>query len=201
MNAYAMALKAVGEIIQDYDSDKFFPAYGFGAKLPPDGRISHVFPLVRQIKGAIVAKRHANSFGKSRSRLSVSEWWQRESKLRGHKRGYGSLFPKLEDGAALWAHQFCAGYQQSCKVSLFIAFFGSFVQNTNHLLISTIPNIREINRLSLYMCFVYLCVHLGTFSQLCGTGSRWLPVLCPVNDHRRGDIWHGPDQRGSGQCE
>lgn len=49
MNAYAMALKAVGEIIQDYDSDKFFPAYGFGAKLPPDGKISHVFPLVRQI--------------------------------------------------------------------------------------------------------------------------------------------------------
>lgn len=47
MNAYAMALKAVGEIIQDYDSDKLFPAYGFGAKLPPDGKISHVFPLVR----------------------------------------------------------------------------------------------------------------------------------------------------------
>uniref|UniRef100_A0A673CND8 Copine family member IX n=1 Tax=Sphaeramia orbicularis TaxID=375764 RepID=A0A673CND8_9TELE len=45
MNAYAMALKAVGEIIQDYDSDKLFPAYGFGAKLPPDGKISHAFPL------------------------------------------------------------------------------------------------------------------------------------------------------------
>uniref|UniRef100_H3ANN3 Copine family member 9 n=1 Tax=Latimeria chalumnae TaxID=7897 RepID=H3ANN3_LATCH len=45
MNAYAMALKAVGEIIQDYDSDKLFPAYGFGAKIPPDGRISHEFPL------------------------------------------------------------------------------------------------------------------------------------------------------------
>ncbi|XP_040214969.1 copine-9 isoform X2 [Rana temporaria] len=45
LNAYGMALKAVGEIIQDYDSDKFFPAYGFGAKLPPDGKISHEFPL------------------------------------------------------------------------------------------------------------------------------------------------------------
>uniref|UniRef100_A0A674NBS0 Copine family member 9 n=1 Tax=Takifugu rubripes TaxID=31033 RepID=A0A674NBS0_TAKRU len=45
MNMYAMALKAVGEIIQDYDSDKLFPAYGFGAKLPPDGKISHAFPL------------------------------------------------------------------------------------------------------------------------------------------------------------
>ncbi|XP_077450592.1 copine-8 isoform X4 [Stigmatopora argus] len=45
LNAYAMALKTVGEIIQDYDSDKMFPALGFGAKLPPDGRISHEFAL------------------------------------------------------------------------------------------------------------------------------------------------------------
>uniref|UniRef100_A0A8C1PRL9 Copine Vb n=1 Tax=Cyprinus carpio TaxID=7962 RepID=A0A8C1PRL9_CYPCA len=45
MNAYALALKAVGEIIQDYDSDKMFPALGFGAKLPPDGHVSHEFPL------------------------------------------------------------------------------------------------------------------------------------------------------------
>lgn len=37
LSAYAMALKAVGEIIQDYDSDKLFPAYGFGAKLPQRG--------------------------------------------------------------------------------------------------------------------------------------------------------------------
>ncbi|XP_056307767.1 copine-8 isoform X1 [Danio aesculapii] len=45
LNAYALALRAVGEIIQDYDSDKLFPALGFGAKLPPDGRVSHEFPL------------------------------------------------------------------------------------------------------------------------------------------------------------
>lgn len=47
LNAYTMALRAVGEIIQDYDSDKMFPALGFGAKIPPDGRVSHEFPLVR----------------------------------------------------------------------------------------------------------------------------------------------------------
>uniref|UniRef100_A0A8V0Y420 Copine 8 n=1 Tax=Gallus gallus TaxID=9031 RepID=A0A8V0Y420_CHICK len=45
LNAYGMALKAVGEIIQDYDSDKMFPALGFGARLPPDGRVSHEFAL------------------------------------------------------------------------------------------------------------------------------------------------------------
>lgn len=49
MNDYAMALRAVGEIIQDYDSDKMFPALGFGAKLPPDGRVSHEFPLVGRL--------------------------------------------------------------------------------------------------------------------------------------------------------
>uniref|UniRef100_A0A250Y2Z7 Copine-2 n=1 Tax=Castor canadensis TaxID=51338 RepID=A0A250Y2Z7_CASCN len=44
-NEYLSAIWAVGQIIQDYDSDKLFPAYGFGAKLPPEGRISHQFPL------------------------------------------------------------------------------------------------------------------------------------------------------------
>lgn len=52
LNAYGMALRAVGEIIQDYDSDKMFPALGFGARLPPDGRVSHEFALVsKQIHG------------------------------------------------------------------------------------------------------------------------------------------------------
>lgn len=40
-NLYARALRSVGEIIQDYDSDKLFPALGFGAKVPPDGHVSH----------------------------------------------------------------------------------------------------------------------------------------------------------------
>ncbi|XP_071613377.1 copine-2 isoform X3 [Heliangelus exortis] len=35
-NEYLSALWAVGQIIQDYDSDKMFPALGFGAQLPPD---------------------------------------------------------------------------------------------------------------------------------------------------------------------
>lgn len=55
LNAYGMALKAVGEIIQDYDSDKMFPALGFGAKLPPDGRVSHEFALVSLHSGLVCA--------------------------------------------------------------------------------------------------------------------------------------------------
>lgn len=45
-NQYHRALTAVGEIIQDYDSDKLFPVLGFGARLPPDGRVSHEFFVV-----------------------------------------------------------------------------------------------------------------------------------------------------------
>ncbi|XP_041349780.1 copine-8-like [Gigantopelta aegis] len=44
-NAYASAIQGVGQIIQDYDTDKMFPALGFGARLPPDGVVSHEFAL------------------------------------------------------------------------------------------------------------------------------------------------------------
>ncbi|KAI0225535.1 Copine-8 [Lamellibrachia satsuma] len=42
---YAHCLLSVGGIIQDYDSDKMFPALGFGAKIPPNGAVSHEFFL------------------------------------------------------------------------------------------------------------------------------------------------------------
>ncbi|XP_077970861.1 uncharacterized protein LOC120327759 isoform X1 [Styela clava] len=45
-NQYAFAIQAVGEIIQDYDTDKLFPAYGFGARLPPHGQVSHEFAIL-----------------------------------------------------------------------------------------------------------------------------------------------------------
>uniref|UniRef100_A0A8C6L8I2 Copine 4 n=1 Tax=Nothobranchius furzeri TaxID=105023 RepID=A0A8C6L8I2_NOTFU len=38
-NEYLKALVAVGEICQDYDSDKMFPAFGFGARIPPDYKV------------------------------------------------------------------------------------------------------------------------------------------------------------------
>lgn len=45
MNEYLSAIWAVGQIIQDYDSDKMFPALGFGAQLPPDWKVSHEFAI------------------------------------------------------------------------------------------------------------------------------------------------------------
>ncbi|XP_067853882.1 copine-2 isoform X2 [Heptranchias perlo] len=44
-NEYLAAIWAVGQIIQDYDFDKMFPALGFGAQLPPDWKVSHEFAI------------------------------------------------------------------------------------------------------------------------------------------------------------
>ncbi|XP_062917756.1 copine-3-like isoform X2 [Mobula hypostoma] len=44
-NEYQMAIWSIGVIIQDYDTDKLFPAFGFGAKIPPTWQVSHEFPL------------------------------------------------------------------------------------------------------------------------------------------------------------
>ena len=43
-NQYTDALAPIFVIVQDYDEDKIFPVYGFGAKLP-NGQVSHHFPL------------------------------------------------------------------------------------------------------------------------------------------------------------
>lgn len=43
-----MAIKAVSDILLNYDSDKRIPSYGFGAKTPFQGYlggVSHCFPL------------------------------------------------------------------------------------------------------------------------------------------------------------
>ena len=43
MNQYEMAIQSVVKIIEDYDSDGLMPVLGFGARLPPDGKVSHEF--------------------------------------------------------------------------------------------------------------------------------------------------------------
>lgn len=43
-NAYQRAILDVGEVLQFYDTDKRFPAWGFGAR-PIDGPVSHCFNL------------------------------------------------------------------------------------------------------------------------------------------------------------
>ncbi|XP_075392866.1 copine-7 [Tenrec ecaudatus] len=44
-NEYLRALVAVGEVCQDYDSDKRFSALGFGARIPPKFQVSHDFAI------------------------------------------------------------------------------------------------------------------------------------------------------------
>mmetsp|Transcript_36258 Transcript_36258/g.58602 ORF Transcript_36258/g.58602 Transcript_36258/m.58602 type:complete len:616 (-) Transcript_36258:1252-3099(-) len=45
LNQYQSAILAVGEILANYDSDQRYPAYGFGAMLPPTWNVSHCFAL------------------------------------------------------------------------------------------------------------------------------------------------------------
>ncbi|XP_071341829.1 copine-3-like isoform X2 [Trachinotus anak] len=44
-NEYLTAIWAVGKVIQDYDSNKMFPVFGFGAQVPPSWQVSHEFPI------------------------------------------------------------------------------------------------------------------------------------------------------------
>lgn len=48
-NQYQQAIRAVGDIVQEYDSDKKYPVYGFGAKVRlPNGTytgVQHCFPI------------------------------------------------------------------------------------------------------------------------------------------------------------
>lgn len=44
-NEYLSAIWAVGNVIQDYDSNKMFPVFGFGAQIPNSWKVSHEFPI------------------------------------------------------------------------------------------------------------------------------------------------------------
>ncbi|KAG8131903.1 hypothetical protein E2320_009798 [Naja naja] len=67
INEYLTAIWCVGGVIQDYDTDKLFPAFGFGAQVPPDWQVSHEFalnfnpanPYCQGIQGIIDAYRQA----------------------------------------------------------------------------------------------------------------------------------------------
>ncbi|XP_033626686.1 copine-8-like isoform X1 [Asterias rubens] len=66
-NSYLRAIWAVGEVIQDYDTDKLFPALGFGARIPPNMGVSHEFfmnghptdPFCVGIEGVVAAYQKA----------------------------------------------------------------------------------------------------------------------------------------------
>ncbi|KAH0619022.1 hypothetical protein JD844_018625 [Phrynosoma platyrhinos] len=67
INEYLTAIWTVGNVVQDYDTDKLFPAFGFGAQVPPDWQVSHEFalnfnptnPYCQGIQGVVDAYRQA----------------------------------------------------------------------------------------------------------------------------------------------
>ncbi|KAM8945625.1 copine-1 [Pelodytes ibericus] len=67
VNEYLTAIWCVGNVVQDYDTDKQFPAFGFGAQVPPSWQVSHEFalnfnsnnPYCAGIQGVVDAYRQA----------------------------------------------------------------------------------------------------------------------------------------------
>jgi hypothetical protein len=65
MNSYEACIRAVGEILGQYDSDQLFPVFGFGGQVA--GRANHCFeltfnpqaPCVRGLDGIMGVYRHA----------------------------------------------------------------------------------------------------------------------------------------------
>ena len=35
----------MASVLAPYDSDQLIPTFGFGARVPPDGQVSHCFPV------------------------------------------------------------------------------------------------------------------------------------------------------------
>lgn len=67
LNDYQKTLLSVGQVVQDYDTDRKIPVYGFGANLGPGPMDMHCFPLtlnpkkheVKGVKGVMKAYQHA----------------------------------------------------------------------------------------------------------------------------------------------
>ncbi|CAJ0581743.1 unnamed protein product, partial [Mesorhabditis spiculigera] len=69
---FLLAMRAIGEIIRDYSPNRLFPAFGFGAKLPPIYQESHEFclnfsvdPACRGLDGIAEAYRSASALVRS----------------------------------------------------------------------------------------------------------------------------------------
>ncbi|XP_063717504.1 copine-3-like [Symsagittifera roscoffensis] len=68
-NQYTTAIDSVGQVVQEYDSDKLFPVFGFGGCFFSQQRTSHCYPLnnnlenpnVQGVQGILDAYRYALS--------------------------------------------------------------------------------------------------------------------------------------------
>ena len=59
-------------VLQDYDSDQQFPALGFGARLPPDGRVSHEFFLNQNPTSPFCSGIEGKALSSSTCKLSMT---------------------------------------------------------------------------------------------------------------------------------
>jgi hypothetical protein len=105
-NEYQQAIRAVGEILLEYDSDKQVPVWGFGGQI--NGRVEHCFPLtfdpehdeVDGVQGLLAAYANAFQF------VSLSG---------------PTIFSKILERAAMCAHRAgCSQQQQQYDILLIL---------------------------------------------------------------------------------
>ncbi|NXM00131.1 CPNE7 protein, partial [Tyrannus savana] len=94
-NEYLKALVAVGEICQDYDSDKKFSALGFGARIPPKYEVSHDFAINFNPDNDECEGKSISSGVGSMARMSLLTP-HTPSGIQGVVESYQSCLPKIQ---------------------------------------------------------------------------------------------------------
>ncbi|NWT04327.1 CPNE7 protein, partial [Mionectes macconnelli] len=94
-NEYLKALVAVGEICQDYDSDKKFSALGFGARIPPKYEVSHDFAINFNPDNDECEGKSSSSGVWSMARMSLLTP-HTPSGIQGVVESYQSCLPKIQ---------------------------------------------------------------------------------------------------------
>ncbi len=68
------AIRSVGSILAPYDSDQLIPVFGFGARLPPNGEVSHCFPLNFNPQGPDVFGVEVGLYGVINLKHAAAPW-------------------------------------------------------------------------------------------------------------------------------
>ncbi|KAM7373081.1 hypothetical protein PAMP_007961 [Pampus punctatissimus] len=90
-NEYLKALVAVGEICQDYDSDKMFPAFGFGALIPPDFKSVHFAVAIKKGSVSLPCMKVSHDFA-----VNFDEDNPECAGIQGVVEAYQNCLPKIQ---------------------------------------------------------------------------------------------------------
>lgn len=98
-----------------FSSDKMFPAYGFGAKLPPNGQVSHDFALNFNPNNPNCQGRYCIMYWKKNILIffTYDILYDVISRNSWNSRCLSELY---KISWAVWANKCCSNHQSCCKV-------------------------------------------------------------------------------------